>query len=103
MLCKIGSYASSVQRMGSCRRNEKSVLRYMIRTRCNNIRGYLILCRDTFFDIRSITIGDIFFVMFYDYIDKNQTISMIHNINYTGGCFFNGGQTKSKTGNPSSP
>ena len=27
----------------------------------NNIRGYLILCRDTFFDIRSITIGDILF------------------------------------------
>ena len=39
----------------------KSVLRYRIRTRCDNIRGYLILCRDTFFDIRSITIGDIFF------------------------------------------
>ena len=29
----------------------------------NNIRGYLILCRDTFFDIRSITIGDILFLL----------------------------------------
>ncbi len=27
------------------------------------IRGYLVLCRDTFFDIRSITIGDIFLLL----------------------------------------
>lgn len=66
----------------------KSVLRYRIRTRCDNIRGYLILCRDTFFDIRSITIGDIFFVLFYKYIDKKQTISTIHNIIIIGDCFF---------------
>ena len=45
MICKIGFYASSVWRMGSCRQNEKYVLRYEIRTRCNNIREYLILCR----------------------------------------------------------
>ena len=73
---------------GSCRRNEKSVLRYMIRTRCNNIRGYLILCRDTFFDIRSITIGDIFFTLTHYQLDKKKTISTVHDIMFNRRLFF---------------
>ena len=74
--------------MGSCRRNEKSVLRYMIRTRCNNIRGYLILCRDTFFDIRSITIGDIFVTLTHYQLDKKKTISTVHDIMFNRRMFF---------------
>src|SRR5699024_11002634 len=46
IICKIGFHASSVQWMGSCRRNEKFVLRYEVCTRCDNIGLHLILCRD---------------------------------------------------------
>ena len=42
------------------------------------------------------------FVLFYKYIDKKQTISTIHNIIIIGD-FFYGRQTKSRTGNPTSP
>ena len=68
----------------------KSVLRYRIRTRCDNIRGYLILCRDTFFDIRSITIGDIFFALTHYQLDKKKTISTVHDIMFNRRLFFNG-------------
>ena len=66
----------------------KSVLRYRIRTRCDNIRGYLILCRDTFFDIRSITIGDIFFALTRYQLDKKKTISTVHDIMFNRRLFF---------------
>ena len=66
----------------------KSVLRYRIRTRCDNIRGYLILCRDTFFDIRSITIGDIFFTLTHYQLDKKKTISTVHDIMFNRRLFF---------------
>ena len=66
----------------------KSVLRYRIRTRCDNIRGYLILCRDTFFDIRSITIGDIFFALAHYQLDKKKTISTVHDIMFNRRLFF---------------
>ena len=66
----------------------KSVLRYRIRTRCDNIRGYLILCRDTFFDIRSITIGDIFFALTHYQLDKKKTISTVHDIMFNRRLFF---------------
>ena len=66
----------------------KSVLRYRIRPRCDNIRGYLILCRDTFFDIRSITIGDIFFTLTHYQLDKKKTISTVHDIMFNRRLFF---------------
>ena len=54
----------------------------------NNIRGYLILCRDTFFDIRSITIGDIFFALTRYQLDKKKTISTVHDIMFNRRLFF---------------
>ena len=54
----------------------------------NNIRGYLILCRDTFFDIRSITIGDIFFTLTHYQLDKKKTISTVHDIMFNRRLFF---------------
>ena len=65
MICKIGFYASSVWRMGSCRQNEKYVLRYEIRTRCSNIREYLILCR-AFSTYVLLQLEISFFVLFYN-------------------------------------
>ena len=52
------------------------------------IRGYLILCRDTFFDIRSITIGDIFFTLTHYQLDKKKTISTVHDIMFNRRLFF---------------
>ena len=46
----------------------------------NNIRGYLILCRDTFFDIRSITIGDILFNLVKRIISISKILFLTSNI-----------------------
>ena len=72
----------------------------------NNIRGYLILCRDTFFDIRSITIGDIFLLLQITVLPRQKKDNLHGIVNFylyfKEVVIFYGRQSKSRTGDPSS-